>query len=49
MVNNYKGKSDALKRGNYRGLKLLEHVKKVAERIVDRPIKENVNIDDMQF
>ena len=31
----YKGKGDALERGNYRGLKLTEHVMKILERIVD--------------
>ena len=31
----YKGKGDALERGNYRGLKLTEQVMKVLERIVD--------------
>ena len=32
----YKGKGDALERGNYRGLKLTEQVMKVLERIVDQ-------------
>ena len=40
IVNSYKGKGDALGRGNYRGLKLLEHVMK---------IREKVHIDNMQF
>ena len=31
----YKGKGDALERGNYHGLKLTEQVVKVLERIVD--------------
>ena len=31
----YKGKGDALERGNYRGLKLTEQAMKVLERIVD--------------
>ena len=31
----YKGKGDALERGNYHGLKLTEQVMKVQERIVD--------------
>ena len=35
ILNLYKGKGDALNRGNYRGLKLTEHVIKVMERIVD--------------
>ena len=45
----YKGKGDALDRGNYRGLKLTEQVMKVLERIVDRLIRQVVSIDDSQF
>ena len=36
----YKGKGDALERGNYRGLKLTEQVMKVLERIVDGLIRQ---------
>ena len=32
IVNLYKGKGDALNRGNYRGLKLVEQAMKVLER-----------------
>ena len=35
----YKGKGDALERGNYRGLKLAEQVMKILERIVDSLIR----------
>ena len=49
ILNLYKGKGDALNRGNYRGLKLTEHVMKVMERIVDELIRELINIDEMQF
>lgn len=45
----YKGKGDALDRGNYRGLKLTEQVMKVLERIVDSLIRQLVTIDDSQF
>ena len=31
IINIYKGKGDALERGNYRGLKLLDHVMKGME------------------
>ena len=45
----YKGKGDALERGNYcRGLKLTEQVIKVLERIVDSLIRQVVSIDDSQ-
>ena len=49
MVNCYKGKGDALLRGNYRGLKLLDQGMKVCERIINTIIREQVNIDSMQF
>ena len=45
----YKGKGDALERGNYRGLKLTEKVMKVLEKIVDSLIRQVVSIDDSQF
>ena len=45
----YKGKGDALERGNYRGSKLTEQVMKVRERIVDSLIRQLVSIDDYQF
>ena len=45
----YKGKGDALVRGNYQGLKLTEQVLKVLERIVDGLIRQLVSIDDSQF
>ena len=45
----YKGKGDALERGNYRGLKLTEQVKKILERIVDGLIRQLVSIDNSQF
>ena len=49
VVNLYKGKGDALERGNYRGLKLLDQVMKVLERVVEKQIRGMVNIGDMQF
>ena len=45
----YKGKGDALDRGNYRGLKLTEQAMKILERIVDGLIRQLVSIDDSQF
>ena len=49
IINLYKGKGDALLRGNYRGLKLQEHVMKVLEHVLNSIIRENVVIDEMQF
>ena len=48
IVNLYKGKGDALNRGNYRGLKLIEQVMKVLERMVEGFIRQRVEIDEMQ-
>ncbi|XP_035665616.1 uncharacterized protein LOC118408864, partial [Branchiostoma floridae] len=45
----YKGKGEALDRGNYRGLKLTDHVMKLLERVLDSAIRKMVNIDDLQF
>ena len=49
MISLYKGKSEALDRGNYRGLKLTEHILKVMEHITEDFIRNIVNINDMQF
>ena len=48
IVNLYKSKGDALNRGNYRGLKLIEQVMKVLERVVEGLIRQRVKIDEMQ-
>ena len=48
IVNLYKGKGDALNRGNNRGLKLIEQVMKVLERVVEGLIRQRVEIDEMQ-
>ena len=45
----YKGKGDALERGNYCGLKLTEQIMKVLERIMECLIRQLVSIDDSQF
>jgi len=49
MVNVYKGKGDALECGSYRGIRLLEHVMKILERVVEARVRRIVKIDDMQF
>ena len=49
IISLYKGKGSALERGNYRGLKLLEHAMKVVERVIESTIRRMVNIDAMQF
>ena len=51
IVCHYKGKGDALDRGNYRGLKLTEQAMKILERIANGLIRQvvTVSIDDSQF
>ena len=49
ILNLYKGKGDALKQGNYRGLKLTDPVMTLLERVLDSFIQEMVDIDTMQF
>jgi len=49
MVYVYKGKGDALECGSYRGIKLLDHVMKVFERVLEERLRRKVSIDDMQF
>ena len=45
----YKGKGDPMECGSYRGIKLLEHAMKVAERIFEDRIRQQIDIDDMQL
>ena len=48
IVNCFKGKCDALIRGNYRGLKLLNQGMKMFERVLEKIIREKVDIAEMQ-
>jgi len=45
----YKGKGDPVECGSYRGIKLLEHAMKVVERTFEYSIRQQIEIDDMQF
>ena len=49
ILNLYKGKGEALDRGNYRGHKLTDQVMKLLERMLDSFIRNMVDIDEMQF
>ena len=49
MVTLYKQKGDSLECGSYRGIKLLEHSLKVMERIVDKRLRDLVDINELQF
>ncbi len=49
IINCFKGKGDSLNCNNYRGLKMLDHVLKIIERVIDSFIRDQVTIDPMQF
>ena len=49
LVPIFKGKGDVRNCNTYRGVKMLEHVMKIVERVLERRIRELVNIDSMQF
>ena len=42
----YKQEGDVMECGSYRGIKLMEHA---MERVVDKMLREIVDIDGMQF
>ena len=45
----YKQKGDPIDCANYRGIKLLEHLMKAFERILDQRLRKIIEIDNMQF
>jgi len=45
----YKGKGDPMECGSYRGIKLWEHAMKVVKRIFEHRIRQQIEVDDMQF
>ena len=49
LVPIFKGKGDVRNCSTYKGVKLLEHTMKIVERVLERRIRELVNIDPMQF
>ena len=49
IINLFKGKGDALSCGNYKGLKLQEHVMKILEHILNTIIQEQISINNVQF
>ena len=49
ILNLYKGKGDALDRGNYRGLKLTEQVMKVLEGVLESAVRGMVDVNKLQF
>ena len=49
LVPIFKGKGDVRSGNTYLGAKLLEHAMKIFERVLERRIRELVNIGSMQF
>ena len=49
IVKVYKGKGDILECGSYQGIKLLDHVMKVLERVIEKRVRSKVYINDVQF
>ena len=45
----FKGKGNVMSCGSYRVVKLLEHAMKIVERVLERPIRTQVNLNEMQF
>jgi len=45
----YKGKYDPMECGSHRGIKLLKHAMNVVERIFEHRIRQQIEVDDMQF
>ena len=48
LVPLYKGKGDTRDCGAYRGVKLLEHGMKIVERVLERRIRETVDVNEIQ-
>ena len=46
---NFQGKGKVRNCNTYRGVKLLAHPVKIVERVLERRIRELVNIDSMQI
>ena len=49
LVPLYKGKGDPMACGSYRAIKLLEQTMKIYERVLEKRIRSQVDINEMQF
>ena len=49
IVDCYKGKDNSLEKGKYRGLSLIDQLLELAEWINEKPIRQQVDVDEMQF
>ena len=45
----FKGNGDAMNRGAYRKVNLLEHAMKIAEKVLEKRMRRMVKVDEMQF
>ena len=45
----FKGKGDVISCRSYRGVKLLEHIMKIVDRVLETRIRTLVNLNEMQF
>ena len=45
----FKEKGDIQDCGNYRGLKMISHIMKICERVIDRRLREETSIGEEQF
>jgi len=48
LVPVYKGKGDPMQCENYRAIKLLEHGMKIMERVLEKRLRKQIDIDNMQ-
>ena len=49
LVPIFQGKGDVISCSTYRRVKLLEHITKIVERVLEKKIQKLVNVDAMQF
>ena len=45
----YRGNGDALECGKYRGTRLLEHIMKLCEKVLEERLRKLTKVDDKQF
>ena len=49
IINSFKGKGDPLVMVNYSSLKLLDHVMKIVEHVVESIIRSSLNINEIRY
>ena len=47
IANCYKEKGDSLEKENYRGLELTDQILKIADRIIEKFMRQQVDIDEI--